>query len=187
MDLYISGSVASQTTTPEQVDKKKFMNKSTSNKFSELYDEIEELKRIVADLTERLGALEAQETPEPTPDPEPDPEPEPTEPIIYTFESFGDSEGTIEYGTGTVETTNTVIDNYTEVIVLSNSYDENLPEDQKFVNKLFYVVSNASPDNETLYQLYVNTDGNLTPIDVWVKIKEVTGGGSSDVDLHRGV
>ena len=93
---------------------------------------------------------------------------------IFEFESFGDENGNNPYGTGTVQTTNTVIDGYTEVIVLSNTYDENLPEEQKFKNKQFYVVSNATPDNETLYQLYVNTNGNLEPIGVWVKIKEVT-------------
>ena len=172
MDIYIGANTpTTQTTTPEQVDKKKFMNKSTANKFSELYDEIEELKRIVADLTERLDALEAQETPEPTTEPEPTPEP--TEPIIYTFESFGDAEGNTYYGTGKVqvlEDTMTINEEeYKKVKVIENTVEG-------WVNEEFYISSNGEADQ--LHQL-VNTNGEFIP--VWVRYSKYTGEAEEDL------
>ena len=166
-------SKAKKTLTPEEQKQNEFMKMSLTKKMEYIYDKL-------MDHEDRISALEPETEPDPTTDPTTDPDPKPVpdpipSPTKYEFESFGDEKGNDPYGTGIVETTNTVIDDYIEVIVLSNSYDENLPEEQKFENKHFYVDKNATPDNETLYQLYViNTDNTLTPISVWVKIKEYT-------------
>lgn len=171
---------AKKTLTPEEQKQNEFMKMSLTKKMEFIYN-------MLMDHEDRIIALEPETEPDPTTDPTADPTTDPTtdpdpkplpDPIPsqtkFEFESFGDEKGNDPYGTGTVETTNTVIGDYIEVMVLSNSYDENLPDDQKFVNKLFYVDKNATPDNKTLYQLYVNTNGNLEPIGVWVKIKEYT-------------
>ena len=81
--------IGSKTTqpelSPEQKAKNEFMNKPSSKKFSELYDEVEELKRIVENLTERVSSLETDSSDdgyqEPLPDgPGTEPNPEPEEP-----------------------------------------------------------------------------------------------------------
>ena len=88
---------------------------------------------------------------------------------VYTFTSYGDSTGTTEYATGTVnmtsDTTTIGGDEYVKVVVLTNTVPE-------FVGQEFYVISSATVGN-TLYQLY---DTNSDPVDIWVKI---TGNGSA--------
>lgn len=91
--------------------------------------------------------------------------------VAYTFTSYGDSEGTNEYATGTVNSTNdtTTIDGneYTKVVVATNSVPE-------FVGQEFYIISSATAGN-TLYQLY---DTNSQPVDIWVRITGTESGNS---------
>lgn len=92
--------------------------------------------------------------------------------VAYTFTSYGDSEGTNEYATGTVNSTNdtTTIDGneYTKVVVATNSVPE-------FVGQEFYIISSATAGN-TLYQLY---DTNSQPVDIWVRITGTESGNSA--------
>lgn len=85
-------------------------------------------------------------------------------PEIYNFTSYGDEEGTSEWGSGTVETTGVESNGYTQVKVLTNSTD------QSFVGQKFYISSNAEADDNTLYQLY--SDAGTTATGIYVKISE---------------
>ena len=83
-------------------------------------------------------------------------------PVTYNFISYGNPEGTVVYGEGTVETTgvtNTYNDiDYTEVIVVTNTVPE-------WIGRKFYIDSAAVPD--AIYQLL---DDSGVEIDVWVKL-----------------
>ena len=95
-------------------------------------------------------------------DPEEPVEPEePFVPVEYSFTSYADAEGTTEYATGKVETTEETKTfdgvEYTKVNVTENT----IPE---FVGRSFYIASAAEPG--TMYQLY-NESGEAEPI--WVR------------------
>lgn len=81
--------------------------------------------------------------------------------IIYSFISYGDSQGETEWGRGTVETTGTENNGYTQVEVKTNSTD------QEFVGQKFYIISTAKTDG-TLYQLY--SDAGTTALGIYVSI-----------------
>lgn len=83
-------------------------------------------------------------------------------PETYYFKSYNDAQGTTLWGTGTVETTGTKSDGYTEVEVLSNDTDES------FVGQKFYITSDAVADGNTLYQLY--SDVGVTGVGIYVKV-----------------
>lgn len=84
-------------------------------------------------------------------------------PIVYNFTSYSDAEKTTEWGTGTVETTGTITNGYTEVEVLTNSSDES------FVGEKFYITSDAQTDG-TVYELF--TDAGTTSAGIYVTISE---------------
>ena len=89
-----------------------------------------------------------------------DPE-EPFVPVEYSFTSYADAEGTTEYATGKVETTEETKTfdgvEYTKVNVIENTVPE-------FVGQSFYIASAAEPG--TIYQLY-NENGEAQLI--WVR------------------
>lgn len=80
----------------------------------------------------------------------------------YGFTSYADAQGTTEYGTGRVKKTGQESDGYTEVEVLSNSYDPS------FVGQKFWVISTANANNTDIYQLY--SDAGQTAVPLYVKI-----------------
>ena len=85
--------------------------------------------------------------------------------VLYYFISYSDSEGTDEYGRGSVETTDDkTYQNYTKVKVKENTTD------QTWVGTFCYIASNAEPNKGTTYQLYKEAENGLEPIDIWVKI-----------------
>lgn len=85
-----------------------------------------------------------------------------TEETIYSFTSYDDSNGTTEWGTGTVKLTGVVSNGYTQVEVVTNSTD------QSFIGQKFYITSDADANNTTIYQLY--TDAGTTGAGIYVKI-----------------
>lgn len=85
-------------------------------------------------------------------------------PVSYSFTSYSDAEGTTEWGSGTVETTGTVTDGYTQVEVKTNSPNES------FVGQKFFITSDAEADNTTLYPLY--SDAGETAVGIYVKISQ---------------
>lgn len=82
-------------------------------------------------------------------------------PVIYNFTSYSDENKTVEWGTGTVQTTETQSNGFTKVKVLTNS------SDQSFVNRELYITSDAKT-NGTAYPLY--SDAGTTAIGVYVTI-----------------
>ncbi len=80
----------------------------------------------------------------------------------YFFISYGESAGTTELGRGTVKTTGVTTSGYIQVKVTSNSTD------QSFVGLKYFVVDSATPDGETLYQLYEGAGTGATGM--YVKI-----------------
>lgn len=85
-------------------------------------------------------------------------------PETYNFTSYSDSQGTTEWGTGTVETTGVVSNGYTQVQVKTNS------PNQDFIGQKFFIASNAEADDTTLYPLY--SDAGTTAVGIYVKISE---------------
>ena len=79
----------------------------------------------------------------------------------YHFKSYDDINGTTLWGKGTVETTGTVTDGYTEVEVLSNNTDES------FIGEKFFIISNAKTDG-TIYELF--TDAGTTSAGIFVSV-----------------
>ena len=84
--------------------------------------------------------------------------------VTYSFTSYGDKNGTVEYGTGTAETTGVTKGNYTEIEVKTNSVDG-------FVGNKYYIISSAKANGTSIYKLY--TDAGTTSADIWVSIEEV--------------
>ena len=85
-----------------------------------------------------------------------EPQPEPFTPSTYYFISYSDSEGTDEYGRGSVETTDDkTYQNYTKVKVKENTTD------QTWVGTFCYIASNAEPNKGTTYQLYKEAENGL--------------------------
>lgn len=85
-------------------------------------------------------------------------------PETYNFTSYSDSQGTTEWGIGTVETTGVVSNGYTQVQVKTNS------PNQDFIGQKFFIASNAEADDTTLYPLY--SDAGTTAVGIYVKISE---------------
>ena len=153
---------AKKELTPEQQQQNAFMKMSPAKKWEFIYD-------MLMDHEERISTLEPEVEPEPTPD---------TESIetgeTYNFTSYGDSNRTTQYATGTVTTTGITRtldeDEYTEVEVTTNTVEE-------FIGKKYYVISNANislpPANKYyVYRLYEYNEDNdiLEPVDIWVSI-----------------
>lgn len=84
--------------------------------------------------------------------------------VTYSFTSYGDKNGSVEYGTGTAETTGVTKGNYTEIEVKTNSVDG-------FVGNKYYIISSAKANGTSIYKLY--TDAGTTSADIWVSIEEV--------------
>ena len=80
----------------------------------------------------------------------------------YKFKSYSDNQGTVLWGTGSVETTGITSNGYTEVEVIENDTD------QSFIGQKFFVLSTAEPDDDNYYQLY--TDAGTTGTGIYVKI-----------------
>ena len=66
----------------------------------------------------------------------------------YWFLSYGDSAGEQPLDKGTAKTTGVTQSGYTQIVVLTND------EHSDFVGNKYWVVSNALPSGESLYQLY---------------------------------
>lgn len=82
--------------------------------------------------------------------------------VIYSFISYGDEEGEIVWGEGTVEATD--LDKpYAKVKVLTNTPEES------FVGQTFYIQSDAKTDG-TIYPLY--SDAGETSVNIYVSIQE---------------
>ena len=90
-----------------------------------------------------------------------DAENEPEQIKKYYFISYADASGTTEWDRGTVKTTGVTSNNYSQVVVTSNS------DHPDFVGEKYYVVSNAKTDG-TIYQLYA--DAGSTSAGIYVKI-----------------
>lgn len=73
----------------------------------------------------------------------------------YYFLSYGDSAGEQPLDKGTAKTTGVTNNGYSQIVVLTNE------EHEEFVGLKYWVVSNALPSGEELYQLYAGagTDG----------------------------
>ena len=90
-------------------------------------------------------------------------------PVVYAFESY-DSTGETKYSTGTVETTETVVDGKTKVKVLTNVAEPGIEGTDSWVGLYFFVNSNALVNSNNLYVLY---DANGENTGVKVKIASV--------------
>lgn len=84
-------------------------------------------------------------------------------PVTYNFISYGDAQGEIEWGQGTVETTGVESNGYSQVKVKTNSTDES------FIGEEFYIISSAKTDG-TIYELY--TDAGTTSAHIYVSITQ---------------
>ena len=80
----------------------------------------------------------------------------------YWFLSYGDSSGEQPLDKGTAKTTGVTQSSYTQIVVLTNE------EHPDFVGNKYWVVSNALPSGETLYQLYTGAGTGATGM--YVKI-----------------
>ena len=80
----------------------------------------------------------------------------------YYFLSYGDSAGEQPLDKGTAKTTGVTQNGYSQIVVLTNE------EHQDFVGLKYWVVSNALPSGENLYQLY--SDAGTTGTGMYVKI-----------------
>ena len=91
-----------------------------------------------------------------------DNEDEPREIKKYWFLSYGDSAGEQPLDKGTAKTTGVTQSSYSQIVVLTNE------EHPDFVGNKYWVVSNALPSGETLYQLYTGAGSGATGM--YVKI-----------------
>ena len=91
-----------------------------------------------------------------------DNEDEPREIKKYWFLSYGDSAGEQPLDKGTAKTTGVTQSSYSQIVVLTNE------EHPDFVGNKYWVVSNALPSGETLYQLYTGAGTGATGM--YVKI-----------------
>lgn len=109
--------------------------------------------KVLQDHEDRIAALEAESSSTDG------------DKVTYNFTSYGDREGTVEWGTGTAETTGVTTGNYSQIEVKTNS------SDQSFVGKKFYIISSAKTNGTSIYKLY--TDAGSTGAGIWVSITEV--------------
>lgn len=87
------------------------------------------------------------------------------EKITYNFTSYGDAEGTIEWGTGTVESTGVIKGNYGEAVVKTNS------PDSSYVGQKFFIRNSAKADGTSIYKAY--TDAGKTAAGFWIVLSEI--------------
>lgn len=80
----------------------------------------------------------------------------------YWFLSYGDSSGEQPLDKGTAKTTGVTQSSYSQIVVLTNE------EHPDFVGNKYWVVSNALPSGEDLYQLYTGAGTGATGM--YVKI-----------------
>ena len=80
----------------------------------------------------------------------------------YWFLSYGDSAGEQPLDKGTAKTTGVTQSGYSQIVVLTNE------EHQDFVGNKYWVVSDALPSGEDLYQLYTGAGTDATGM--YVKI-----------------
>ena len=80
----------------------------------------------------------------------------------YWFKSYGDSSGEEPLDQGTAKTTGVTQSDYSQIVVLTND------EHPDFVGNKYWVVSNALPSGENLYQLYTGAGSGATGM--YVKI-----------------
>lgn len=82
--------------------------------------------------------------------------------VLYSFESFGDAEGTTSWGEGTVKTTGNKSNGYIEVEVVTNE------PDSSFIGQKFYVSEEAAADDNKIYELFTDTNGTSSGIYVTI-------------------
>ena len=83
----------------------------------------------------------------------------------YSFTSYGDADGTTEWGEGTVKGTGITKGNYSEAEVLTNS------PDSSFVGQKFFIRSTAKADGTTIYKVY--KDAGKTAAGFWISLSEI--------------
>ena len=108
--------------------------------------------KVLQDHEDRLAALEAESSSDEG------------DKSTYNFVSYGDAEGTIEWGEGTVKGTGVVKGNYSEAEVLTNT------PDASYVGQKFFIRSSAKADGTSIYKTY--TDAVRTPAGFWVTLSE---------------
>lgn len=142
-----------KTNTPESsfVGQKFYIISSAAT--GTVYELFTDAGKTSANIFVEISKTEFTETPE---------EQEPFVPVTYYFKSYDDANKTTTWGTGTVETTDTVNNGYTQVEVKTNSPDDS------FVGQNFYIISNATPGN--VYELF--TDAGETSANIFVEISE---------------
>jgi len=87
-------------------------------------------------------------------------------PIVYEYTSYNE-DGTVEYGSGTVEVIGEAKDGFIPVVVILN-----LP-DSSFDGQLFYIKDDADEKGKFLNQLYRMDDNNdIVPVDIWVTVSK---------------
>lgn len=109
--------------------------------------------KVLQDHEDRIAALEAESSSTDG------------DKVTYSFVSYGDAEGTIEWGEGTVESTGVVKGNYSEAEVKTNS------PDSSYVGQKFYIRSSAKADGTSIYKAY--TDAGKTAAGVWIVLSEI--------------
>lgn len=88
------------------------------------------------------------------------------DPLVYYFNSYGDSSCESFLGAGSVQTTGVVSGDYTQVEVTSNT----TLHDMDFVGLKYYILTDAETGGSEAYQLY--TDAGTTGTGMYVKIYE---------------
>ena len=110
------------------------------------------LIKVLQDHEDRLKALEAESSSDEG------------DKSTYSFVSYADAEGTIEWGEGTVKGTGLTKGNYAQAEVLTNS------PDSSSVGQKFFIRSTAKADGETIYKAY--TDAGKTAAGFWITLSE---------------
>jgi len=109
--------------------------------------------KVLQDHEDRIAALEAESSSTDG------------DKVTYSFTSYGDAEGTIEWGTGTVESTGVIKGNYGEAEVLTASPDDS------YVGQKFFIRNSAKADGTSIYKAY--TDAGKTAAGFWIVLSEI--------------
>ena len=113
----------------------------------------EQFIRTLQDHEDRIAALEAESSSDEG------------DTSTYSFVSYGDAAGTIEWGSGTVKGTGVVKGNYSEAEVLTNTPDES------YVGQKFFIRSSAKADGTSIYKTY--TDAGKTAAGFWISLDDI--------------
>ena len=105
-----------------------------------------------------------------------DTENEPVEIRKYYFLSYGDSSGEQPLDRGTAKTTGVSDNSYSQIVVVTND------EHPDFVGNKYWVVSNALPSGEDLYQLYTGAGSGATGMYVKISTSPFPKDEDEDVD-----